>query len=155
MVNYNEDIFNPRQSARSELKLSSIYYENKHKDVNVITVPTIQSDVIRDKHIELFIPYDVTDTDSILNKYPEIKTFRKRGFSQSFGLVFGTSDTTNLTFGSKSDASTSDIQKTLSCLNDFYIVAINDSVYRDLKYFFMNIQINRNPVFLPTFPLRS
>ncbi len=136
LVNYNEAIFNPRQSTRSEFKLSSIYYANKNQDVNVITVPTIQSDVIRDKHIELFIPYDVADSDSILNKYPEIKTFRERGFSQGFGLVFGTSDTTELTFGAKADASTSDLQGTLSCLSDFYVVAINDSVYRDLKYFF-------------------
>jgi|GEM_PF-751288 len=136
MVNYDEDIFNPKKSARSEFKLSSMYYENKHKNINVITVPTIQSDVIRDEHLELFIPYDIRDSDSILKKYPGIKTFRKRGFSQSFYLVFGTSDTTSVTFGPSSESNISDMQKTLSCLNDFYIVAINDSVYRDLKYYY-------------------
>lgn len=136
MVNYNEDIFNPKKSANSALKISAEYYENKHKDITVVKVPTIQSDVIRDKHIALFIPYDVEDTDSLLSKYPEIKPFRKRGFSQSFSLTFGTSDTSNITFGPGAKNSAGDIEKTLSCLSDFYIVTINDSVYNDLKFFF-------------------
>jgi hypothetical protein len=78
MFEYHEDIFVPKSTKGSPYSISLRYYEDKNDDLNVIQNPTIQSQIIRDEHIELFIPYNINDNDSLRAKYPDIPMLKNR-----------------------------------------------------------------------------
>lgn len=121
---FNSHIYYP-QSNFSHYNLIPNYYENIRPDDyknRIITSPMIQSDVIKGNYVKLFIPYDVAVHKILKSQCPDLKPI-----SQSFRAKI-------VDTGYSLDAS--DVKNSLSCFSELYSVAIDDSVYSDLKMFF-------------------
>ncbi len=111
----------------SSLSIEAAYYENFRQqqgntiDRLLLRFPSIQSDIVSDPYIRLFLPYRATDNDSI-----------KAGIGQGFqgfhkeGLYLPNSvETTDSTR-----------QLALKGLSGIYTVSLNDSLLTSLDYFF-------------------
>jgi hypothetical protein len=105
-MQYRSYIFFPEQN--SEYGVIYAYYENLRPPEEKFTSPSIQSDVITEKYVKLFVPYRNSDSDSLQKYFPELKRFRDEGFSFD-------------------DVPTDDAQLkfTLECFTKFYRVSIN------------------------------
>jgi hypothetical protein len=114
---YNAFIYFPDNAKEHGIDYS--HYESLMKsDVNSY-LPTIQSDIITDKYIKLFIPYRNSDSDSLSAHFPDLDAFRNEGIS----------------FDSK-PASDEQTQRALAAFKEFYRITINDSVIHGESAFF-------------------
>jgi len=78
-MQYRSYVFFPEQN--SEYGVIYAYYENLRPPEEKFTSPSIQSDVITEKYVKLFVPYRNSDSDSLQKYFPELKRFRDEGFS--------------------------------------------------------------------------
>ncbi len=96
------------------------HYENHLPTGEYNFTPTIQSDIINDKYIRLFIPHRPIDDDSLAAKFPGLAPFRVGG----------------LGFESSKPESLDDVAKSLGALKEFYLVTLNDSALVGASYSF-------------------
>jgi len=150
---YEYNIFFPDRTSKYEM--SAVYYNNLRPEKDIITKPLIQSDVIKSKFIKLFIPFDVDDKDSLLIRCPDVKHLGKGGISPLLNIYFSSSDTTKKVIRPDPNLN---ILKVLNCFQNFYIVTLNDSVIKDLRYLFFrhpNLDEPGIVTFIPTEGLKK
>ncbi|MBD3178144.1 MAG: hypothetical protein GF417_00310 [Candidatus Latescibacteria bacterium] len=105
--------------------VSSWEYENlRPESPGVIETAMIQSDLISGKYVKLFIPYDVDDNTKLKEFCPELKPV-----NSSFSSIVSISN-----LGRK--VVEEDVQKALDCFSRYYRVAVDDSIYTDLRTLF-------------------
>ena len=127
---------------RNTYELSNDEYENlRSEKTNVIKTPIIQSDVIEDSYLRLFIPYQVNYNQQLKTRCPDLKPVMER-FTTSFPLI-----STSL------PAEKSDVEASLNCFSDFYTVSIDDSVYTDIKFLFYRHTNNSEPGIITNIPV--
>lgn len=54
--------------GRGEYSLNAAYYEDRWPEGKILTVPSIQDDIVADPYVRLFIPYDPIRHDPVLRK---------------------------------------------------------------------------------------
>lgn len=127
---------------RNTYELSNDEYENlRLESTDVIKTPIIQSDVIKDSYLRLFIPYNVNYNKLLKTSCPDLKPVMER-FTTSFSLI-----STSL------PVQKSDVEASLRCFSDFYIVSIDDSVYTDLNFLFYRHTNNAEPGIITNIPI--
>ena len=160
-VNYNNYIFYPDEVPNSETILYKEHYENfiteSIQKIDFIDCPTIQADIITEPFIRLYIPYQVSDNDSLTSHCPEIQPFRHAGISSNFKLV-PVDGTYVIVYGSEKAITDSTYQNVLACLASFYTITIDGIEQTDLNFFFYRHPHKGEPgimTYLPTSHLRS
>ncbi len=131
LVGYNNTIYFPDELT--EHRISSHYYENLKSSDRRIMDPIIQSDVIKENYLKLFIPYDVADNDSLKASCPDLYAFFDGGFSTEL-RIRSASDVDSVELSE--DFYQNRVKANLECFSQFYTITIDDSVYTDLHYYF-------------------
>jgi hypothetical protein len=87
------------------------YYGNLREEGQSYSSPMIQSDVITEKYIKLFITYRNAETDSLLAQFPNLKPLRTEGLF----IGYDTEDSVQ-------------VRQTLDAFQSFYRVWLDDSL---------------------------
>lgn len=75
LFSLDSDIYMPGEPG-----VSPNYYENQRREDEVFrTLPSIQSDVIRDPYLKLFIPYYRRHNPALARRCPDVKPLREAG----------------------------------------------------------------------------
>jgi hypothetical protein len=129
---------------RNAYELSFEEYENlRPSTAGVIQHPIIQSDIIKEGFVRLFIPYNVSDNNKLKSICPELKPLRQK-FTSRIPFLKSTI--------SKSKA---DVRKSLDCFSSLYRVSVDDSTYRNLKFFFYRHPNNNEPGIIVILPVSN
>lgn len=105
-------------------------YESFYRKKNLlITNPVIQSDIIREEYIKLFIPYDVDDNKKLMKHCPDLKPL---------GVKFSTSLANYL-------IQESFVKRALECFSSLYAISIDDSAYKNVEFYFHEHRQNYEP----------
>ena len=147
VIPIDDHIFYADKSKNYEI--TSDIYDNLRPDDVRIRSASINSNIIKDKYIQLFIRYDVNDNQFIKNLCPDFTP--KEGLMPKidFSVKYDTIEYS--TINSQNDTikhirytmswrpviqSEKEPQKALQCLSSFYSVYINDSLLNGLEYYF-------------------
>lgn len=112
-------------------KLRSFYYDDLRTDNDIITRAAIPSSVISSNHLPLFTRYTPGQNKTIKHLYPDYQPSRKSGLYSGLHIstnAFGLKDPTVEEANSDS---------LLACLTSIYEVTIDDSLYQNLKYYYL------------------
>ncbi len=118
VIVYHNYLYFPKITKQYDVRY--YHYENHLPTGEYNFTPTIQSDIINDKYIRLFIPHRPIDDDSLAAKFPGLAPFRVGG----------------LGFESSKPESLDDVAKSLGALKEFYLVTLNDSALVGASYSF-------------------
>lgn len=112
--------------------LSNNFYDNKRPKDDYINYVSIESDYIDRPHFQLFLRYNPSDNSLISSNCKDYTPLRSEGLNWAFTMKSGGG---NLQFGDV-EYSDEDFKSLLDCQSSIYQVAVNDSVYHNLKYYF-------------------
>lgn len=130
------------QFYRNQYEMSYNEYENLRPDPDrVIQSVMIQSDVIRDNHIRLYIPYHVDDNKKLKSRCPELEPLRLK-FESYIPFLH-----------SVVSVEEADVKRALECFSDLYRISIDDSVCTDLTFFFYRHPQNDEPGIITHIPV--
>lgn len=130
------------QFFRNTYEVSYNEYENlRPDDAGVLQNATIQSDVINDNYIKLFIPYNVTDNQKLKSLCPDLKSLRTE-FSSYIPFL-----------KPSIDINKSNVKAALKCFSEFYRISVDDSVYSHLNFFFYRHPNNDEPGIITHIPV--
>lgn len=143
-ISYSSDHLYYPDRFRAEYEITYSDYQDLYPENQLaITNPIIQSDVIQDQHIRLYIPYLVTDNSQLKAHCPDLVSIQESGFS---GRVnFGRNDQNQFT--------AEDVKRALDCLSSYYVISIDDSVYQNLTFRFYKQPDNRGRGILTYIPI--
>ena len=136
---YDDFIYFPENKEQYYLK--NAQYDNLRRDDNRIRYVSINSDIISEKYLKLFIRYNINDNDLLKKICPDFTPSKKGGFTTGVKFSFTLSndksgDKNIIEIDNFSSNKEKEPQRSLQCLSSLYLVYINDSLYKNLKYFF-------------------
>jgi hypothetical protein len=130
LIDYNQYQFYPE--ANSEYELVANQYDNLRGPKSYIYGSSIQSNVIKDSFVQLFIRYHPQDNKQIQSNCPELLPAKQDGFNWRFQL-----EIKDLSFFIKQqDYASDDKAQLLQCLSNLYQISVNDSIYQGINYYF-------------------
>jgi len=101
-------------------RINPVHYDNLRDPEILFLLPSIQSDMIQDKYIKLFLPFKAKrDNSLMLENCPDLKPYRQDGFTLSFTRV---EENRN--------------EEVLTCLAGLYKVTLNGKPMMDLSFSF-------------------
>lgn len=129
---YNSAIYYPDKTFPQHHLFPDFYQNQKFKDNKneIIKVPLIQSDIIKNDFVKLFIPYDRVVNKKFQELFPDLKPLDFYFEAQYTGFF-------------NKDISSEDVKKTLDRFAEFYTIAIDDSVYTNIEPFFYKQPYNK------------
>lgn len=142
-LSFNSHIYYP-QTNFSSYNLLPHHYENLKsfgKDDHIITSPLIQSDVIKDNYIKLFIPYDINIHNKLLAKCEDLKPIDQYFRAKILDIGYRIKG--------------SDVKKSLDCFSKVYSIAVDDSVYNNLKMLFYEHPNNNEKGIMTYIPIQN
>ena len=112
--------------------LSTNVYEDQRQADGFVNSASIQSQIVSDPYIKLFLRYSPSDNDDLAGICPDFVPLKNDGINAaySFRLIDG-----NLNIGD-TDYSEEDHRAMLDCLRSLYEVTVNDSLYSELNFYF-------------------
>ena len=116
----------------NNLEMEANFYDNMRDTDDFIYKASIQSNVIGDPYIQLFIRYEPENNRDIRRVCPDFEPMKSDGLNPR--LYLDTEGGNFIIRGRNFDEE--DKEMLLTCLGDFYHVTVNDSVYSDLKFYF-------------------
>jgi hypothetical protein len=119
-VEYKGAIF--YSDAIGKYSTSAFYYDNQRPDRKYMLEPSIQSDIISDKYIRLFIPYNVRNNDSLLKHSDAAQFFAPEGV--------------RFRLNGASVSHTAHEKEALETLKKSYAIMLNDSLLLDCEFLF-------------------
>jgi len=149
---YSEEIFYPNQE--SAYRLLNEHYEDQREEPSSVLVPLIPSEYVAHDHLRLFLPYLVSDNDSLRQACPEVEIFRESGFTtdMSVSLSFSPPDTTQADSFSDREKN---VAAALRCLAGLYQISIDDAPVQPPVLYFYRREINDQPGLLTYLPIAS
>jgi len=130
LTDFDQYQFYPDKS--DNLVLSTNQYDNLRSSEKYIAGASIQSNMVTDSFLQLFVRYDPRDNDLIQGNCPDFEPMKQDGWNWSMTMK---SSDGNLRLTTK-EYSDEDKAKLLECLSMLYQVSINDSIYSGIKYYF-------------------
>lgn len=129
MVEFDQYQFFPDDGLKFTMNANN--YDNLRNSDDHIDDVSIQSNIITDRYIQLFIRYDPKHNEDIRNNCPDFTPEKEDGLNWSLNINSkeGGFNITNRSFGD-------DKEIMLSCLSSHYQVKVNDSIYSNLEYFY-------------------
>ncbi|MEM9673279.1 MAG: hypothetical protein AAF992_11830 [Bacteroidota bacterium] len=149
---YSEEIFYPDQE--SAYLLLSRHYEDQRQEPSSVLVPLIPSEYLAQDHLRLFLPYLVSDNDSLRQACPEVEIFRESGFTtdMSVSISFSPPDTTQAdSFPDREK----NVAAALQCLAGLYQISIDDEPIQPPVLYFYREEINDQPGLLTYLPVAT
>ncbi|RMH70639.1 MAG: hypothetical protein D6675_08720 [Gemmatimonadetes bacterium] len=155
---YSEFIYYPSLGDETTPSvMSKRHYQNfLPNDIPYLLIhPVIQSNIIRDEPVQLFIPYLVSDNDSLKARCPDAQPFRELGFNSKskFNIGGKKGEQTGLTIST--NLPSHGIENTamvLDCLANFYTISVDDSIYTNLPFTFFKHPNHNEPGILTYIP---
>ena len=151
-VGYSEEIFYP--SGDNAYQIQSQHYEDQNDTPYPTRVPLIPSDFIAGNYLRLFLPYLVSDNDSIQQACPEVEVFRESGFATDMQVTLRISPPDTARSASAA-ASEENVLAALNCLANEYQIYVDDSLYQPETFYFYRRVENDQPGLLTYLPLAS
>ena len=135
----NSQIYYP-YNWRDNYELSNTEYENLRSDPNeVITDDMIQSDVIKDGYIKLFLYYNIDDNNHLKERCPTINQLQQ-DVSSNIDINIA-----NQSVFYPRDITEEHVESALDCFSNYYKIMVNDSVYSNQTYIFHRHRFNDEP----------
>ena len=125
---------------RNGYELSNGEYENlSSPEDGIIDGDMIQSDVIKDGYIKLFLYYDISENDSLKIFCPGINPLVQNISAELDISINGQSIFDNR------EITEEDTAAALDCFSSYYKIVVNDSTYTNLEYIFHRHRFNGEP----------
>ncbi len=116
----------------NQFLMSSNFYDDQRAEENYVEIASIKSQFVTEPFFQLFIRYDPQDNSIVQDHCPDFEPIKDDGLNWRMEIVM---DDENFIITAK-DYSGEDFDQAISCLGSIYEVAINDSVYQELNYYF-------------------
>ena len=130
-INYDQYQYFPNQG--DDLYLSTNVYDNIRPEGKFIGSVSIQSHVVSGEYLQLFVRYNPKDNAMIQRNCPDFTPLKKDGFNWRMKLKSTDNKGFNIT---TENFEAEDKLKLLHCLESLHRVSLNDSVLRDMDYYF-------------------
>ena len=140
---YSEEIFYPTE--RTSAQLLNQYYEDQYDETRSTPHPLIPSEYITRAYLRLFLPYLVSDNDSLQHLCPEVDLLQQPGFIKDFNVRIGTVTSTDTTQTTAPQQPEENVQAALHCLASMYQISINDSLCHPPVFYFYRNDRNGQP----------
>ncbi|MEM8526239.1 MAG: hypothetical protein AAGG68_16480 [Bacteroidota bacterium] len=125
---YEHEIFYPDFGTKN--KTYTYYYDDMRPEEEIIWDASIPSSVIKENSLPLFIRYSPKRNETLLH-ICDYKPSKKQGLIS--GIYIG-KEGVNLNDPRKEEASPDSL---LNCLSSIYEVRIDDSLFQDIRYYYM------------------
>ncbi len=119
-VEYKSAVFYSDNAGKNSM--NALFYDSQRPERKYVLEPSIQSDIIVDKYIRLFIPYNVRNNDSL--------------FKHSEGVQFFAPEGVRFRISSSGVSEEVRDRAALETMKKFYAVALNDSLLTDCEFVF-------------------
>ncbi|MEL7003219.1 MAG: hypothetical protein AAFN93_10865 [Bacteroidota bacterium] len=130
-----------------DLILENNYYDDLRDKSEYIDKVSVESKFINTDFVSLFIRYIPSSNERIQSNCPDFKPMKNDGINPTFKFTFDSGmQISNQKFEEE------DKEMLLDCLQQYYEVSINDSVYSDLKYYFHEHPVKKQRGILTVFP---
>ena len=123
------------------------YYDDKRNESDYVADVSVESRIITEDFMSLFIRYDPNDNWRIKSNCPDFEPLKNEGFNQNIKILFDNGIQTRV-----EDFEEEDKERLLQCLSALYEVSINDSVYTNLDYYFTVHPAKDQKGIITTFP---
>ncbi|WKN41041.1 hypothetical protein [Tunicatimonas pelagia] len=150
---YSEEIFYPAEQTTNHI--FNQHYEDRYDEPQATLIPLIPSEYIEHDHLRLFLPYLVSDNDSLQQVCPESAALQEDGFVSKAKITFDFDASVDTTRQNRSSETEKGAQTALRCLADLYQVTINDSLYPLEPLYFHRRKENRQPGIVTYLPLSA
>ncbi|WP_422361966.1 hypothetical protein [Reichenbachiella sp.] len=117
-----------------ELYMSSNHYDNLRPEDEFVYTASLESDIINQPFVKLFLRYDASDNAMIQSHCPDYVPEKEDGLNWKLDMVL---DGGSLNINSRRN-SPEEYTSILECLSNLFQVSINDSIYQDLSFRFYN-----------------
>ncbi|WP_456457724.1 hypothetical protein [Reichenbachiella sp.] len=117
-----------------ELYMSSNYYDNLRPSDEFIYSASLESDMVNNSFMKLFLRYDASDNSMIKSHCPDYVPEKEDGLNWKLDMVL---DGGSLNINSRKN-SPEEYATILTCLSGLFQISINDSIYQDLNFRFYN-----------------
>ncbi len=131
---------------RNQYELSYGEYENlREEQREIVAQDMIQSDVIKDDYIKLFLFYDIYENSVLEERCPDLNPL-VQDVSAALDI-----NVNNESIFDNRELLKEDVAKALDCFSSYYKIMVNDSVYTDLTYIFHRHRFHDEPGLLTYF----
>ena len=112
--------------------LENNYYDDRRPESDYVDKASVASRFTRAPYISLFIRYNADDNARINSNCPEVKPLKNEGFNAMLKFKLGN----GLQIRSE-NFEEEDHEALLQCLSELYEVSINDTIFNDLRDYFV------------------
>lgn len=129
-VNFDQYQYFPE--GDSYLVMENNYYDDARAEDGYVERVSVESKYVKGDFMSLFLRYNPDDNKRINSNCPDFEPQKNEGFNPRLRLIVEESG-----FFIRSEKfEDEDKEMLLSCLTDFYVIAVNDSVYSGQKLYF-------------------
>ncbi len=118
--------------ADNQFLMSANFYDDERPEDDYVEIASIKSQYVIQPFFQLFIRYDPLDNSVVLEHCPDFEPIKDDGLNWRMEVRM---DDENFIITGK-NYSEEDFDQSISCLSSIYEIAVNDSVYNELSYYF-------------------
>ena len=130
LVNFDQYQYYPE--GETDLVVERNYYDDSRNEEEYVEKVSVESKFISGSFMSLFIRYDPRDNEKIQSNCSDFEPLKKDGFNARMKFIVEDGGFFIRTERFEDE----DKDRLLACLHSFYQVSINDSTYREIKYYF-------------------
>ena len=137
---YNSYLFYPPEYVSKNDLTRQMYLNTNYRDEltrrDYVERPVIQSRIIHENHIRLFIPLSLDLEDSLTKYCNAIVQFDSRGFHWKKNFTISGINSSNDSIDNQLVA-----KRILECMKEQIMVSVDDSLYREVDYRFSQLKM--------------
>ncbi|KAA3609291.1 MAG: hypothetical protein DWQ05_22630 [Calditrichaeota bacterium] len=153
ITRYDETIYFPKSGQMSAHRVLQKHYLDSLDPEHYIKSPIIPGKFVNTGFIELFIPYQITENDSLQKYCDGILPLKSIGFSFKGTVVFNV-DSSRIRKAEKAQ-SEENIAAILDCVAKLYEISIDDSIVQEVHFLFYNHPHSDEPGYLTAIPTEA
>ena len=128
-INFDQYPYFP--GGEDDLRLENNYYDDTRDEADYIEKVSVESKFVTKGFVSLFIRYNPEANEQIRSNCPGFTPLKNDGINSTLKFYLKN----GLRIRSE-NFEEEDKEMLLHCLSEFYEVSVNDSIYKDLKYYF-------------------
>jgi len=149
LVEYDQYQYYP--DTEHELVFKTNFYEDMRAPDDYIKKVSIQSKIINEAYLQLFIRYHPDQNPDIKMNCPDFEPAKRNGINPSVSITF---EGGNLSFDDNVYLK-EDVGKLMECLSSIYEVYINQSLHENPKYYFFEHPAHKQQGIMTMIPTKS
>lgn len=116
----------------THLVMENNYYDDARSEDDYVEKVSVESKYVKGDFMSLFLRYNPDDNQRINSNCPDFQPLKNDGFNPRLRMVVDDGGF----FIRSENFENEDKEMLLSCLADFYVISVNDSIYNSQNFYF-------------------